>query len=453
MIARYTRPEMGRIWSEDNRFRTWLSVEVAATETLAEAGLVPKQAAKAIRERAGFKLERIQEIEAEVRHDVIAFTTAVAEIVGPEARWFHYGLTSNDVVDTAQALLIGQASDIIAEDLERLAEVLKRRAWEFKDTPQIGRTHGIHAEPITFGFKLANWYSETQRNIARFKDAAEGLRVGKFSGAVGTFAHLSPELEAKICARLGLKAADISSQVIQRDRHAHYLATLAVIASTLDKIATEIRHLQRTEVREVEEFFSEKQKGSSAMPHKRNPVTSEQISGLARVVRGNAQAGFENVALWHERDISHSSVERVILPDSTTLVDYLLQKTTNLLDTMFVYPERMKANLESTRGLVFSGQLLLDLVEHGLSREDAYRLVQAHAMRAWREGLDFRQLVLQDKSITSKIPAKQLEHAFDLKRQLRNIDLIFARVFQDTKLKSLKKFKPKPNSQRAARTT
>ncbi|PYX36063.1 MAG: adenylosuccinate lyase [Acidobacteria bacterium] len=444
---------MGRIWSEDNRFRTWLSVEVAATETLAEAGLVPRQAAKAIRERAGFKLERIQEIEAEVRHDVIAFTTAVAEIVGPEARWFHYGLTSNDVVDTAQALLIGQASDIIAEDLERLAEVLKRRAWEFKDTPQIGRTHGIHAEPITFGFKLANWYSETQRNIARFKDAAEGLRVGKFSGAVGTFAHLSPELEAKICARLGLKAADISSQVIQRDRHAHYLATLAVIASTLDKIATEIRHLQRTEVREAEEFFSEKQKGSSAMPHKRNPVTSEQISGLARVVRGNAQAGFENVALWHERDISHSSVERVILPDSTTLVDYLLQKTTNLLDTMFVYPERMKANLESTRGLVFSGQLLLDLVEHGLSREDAYRLVQAHAMRAWREGLDFRQLVLQDKSITSKIPAKQLEHAFDLKRQLRNIDLIFARVFQDTKLKSLKKFKPKPNSQRAARTT
>ena len=428
-------------------------MEVAATETLAEAGLVPRQAAKAIRERAGFKLERIQEIEAEVRHDVIAFTTAVAEIVGPEARWFHYGLTSNDVVDTAQALLIGQASDIIAEDLERLAEVLKRRAWEFKDTPQIGRTHGIHAEPITFGFKLANWYSETQRNIARFKDAAEGLRVGKFSGAVGTFAHLSPELEAKICARLGLKAADISSQVIQRDRHAHYLATLAVIASTLDKIATEIRHLQRTEVREVEEFFSEKQKGSSAMPHKRNPVTSEQISGLARVVRGNAQAGFENVALWHERDISHSSVERVILPDSTTLVDYLLQKTTNLLDTMFVYPERMKANLESTRGLVFSGQLLLDLVEHGLSREDAYRLVQAHAMRAWREGLDFRQLVLQDKSITSKIPAKQLEHAFDLKRQLRNIDLIFARVFQDTKLKSLKKFKPKPNSQRAARTT
>ena len=427
---------MGRIWSEDNRFRTWLTVEVAATETLAEAGLVPKAAAKAIRERADFKLNRIQEIEADVRHDVIAFTTAVGEIVGPEARWFHYGLTSNDVVDTAQALLIGQASNVIAEDLEKLAEVLERRAWEFKDTPQIGRTHGVHAEPITFGFKLANWYSETQRNMARFKDAAEGLRVGKFSGAVGTFAHLTPELEEKICSRLGLKAADISSQVIQRDRHAHYLATLAVIASTLDKIATEIRHLQRTEVREAEEFFSEKQKGSSAMPHKRNPVTCEQISGLARVVRSNAQAAFENVPLWHERDISHSSVERVILPDSTTLVDYLLQKTTNLIDTMFVYPARMKANLESTRGLVFSGQLLLDLVEHGVSREDAYRMVQRHAMRAWKEDLDFRQVVMNDKEITSRVPVKQVEHAFDLSRQLRNIDKIFARVFKRTAVKS-----------------
>ena len=431
MIPRYTRPDMARIWSEENRFRTWLAVEVAATQTLAQAGMVPKDAAKAIQERADFKVERIQEIEAEVRHDVIAFTTAVAEIVGPHARWFHYGLTSNDVVDTAQALLITQASAIIAEDLQRLAEVLKRRAWEFKDTPQIGRTHGVHAEPITFGFKLANWYSETQRNIARFQEAAEGMRVGKFSGAVGTFAHLSPELEEKICARLGLKAADISSQVIQRDRHAYYLATLAVIASTLDKIATEIRHLQRTEVREAEEFFSEKQKGSSAMPHKRNPVTCEQISGLARVVRSNAQAAFENVPLWHERDISHSSVERVILPDSTTLVDYLLQKTTNLIDTMFVYPKRMLANLESTKGLVFSGQLLLDLVEHGVSREDAYRTVQGHAMRAWKEDLDFHQLVLNDESITSRVPVRQIEHAFDLKRQLRNIDKIFARVFKE----------------------
>lgn len=429
MIPRYTRPEMAIIWSDENRFRTWLAVEVAATETLAEAGMVPKAAARAIRERADFRVERIHEIEAEVRHDVIAFTTAVAEFVGPDSRWFHYGLTSNDVVDTAQALLIKQASALIAQDLQRLAEVLERRAWEFKDTPMVGRTHGIHAEPITFGFKLANWYSETQRNIARFTAAAEDMRVGKFSGAVGIFAHLTPEIEEKICARLGLKAAAVSSQVIQRDRHAHYLSTLAVIASTLDKIATEIRHLQRTEVREAEEFFSEKQKGSSAMPHKRNPVTSEQISGLARVVRGNAQAGFENVALWHERDISHSSAERVVLPDSTTLINYLLNKTSNLIETMFVYPDRMKANLDSTRGLIFSGQLLLDLVEHGVSREDAYRAVQAHAMRAWKEGLDFHELVLADQDITKKVPRKQIEYAFNLERQLKNVDKIFARVF------------------------
>jgi adenylosuccinate lyase len=420
---------MDRIWSEENRFRTWLKVEIAATETLAEAGIVPKQAARAIRELADFRLERIREIEAEVRHDVIAFTTAVAEFVGPESRWFHFGLTSNDVVDTAQALLIREASEIIAGDLRDLSDVLKRRAFEFKDTPMIGRTHGIHAEPITFGFKLANWYSETQRNIERFDRGAEDMRVGKFSGAVGTFAHLTPKLEEAMCARLGLKAAAISSQVIQRDRHANYLATLAVIACTLDKIATEIRHLQRTEVREAEEYFSEKQKGSSAMPHKRNPVTCEQISGLARVVRSNAQAGFENVALWHERDISHSSVERVILPDSTTLTDYMLAKTTNLLDTMFVYPERMKANLESTGGLVFSGQLLLDLVEQGVSREDAYRVVQSHAMRAWKEGLNFRELVMRDKTITGRVPAKAIQNAFELKRQLRNIDAIFARVF------------------------
>lgn len=433
MIPRYTRPDMGRIWSEENRFRAWLKVEIAATEILAEAGIVPKAAAKAIRERANFKVQRINEIEAEVRHDVIAFTTAVAEFVGSESRWFHYGLTSNDVVDTAQALLIGEASAIIAADLRQLEKVLEKRAWEFKDTPMIGRTHGIHAEPITFGFKLANWYAEVQRDIERFDRAAQEMRVGKFSGAVGTFAHLSPELEEKMCDRLGLKTATGSSQVIQRDRHANYLATLAVIACTLDKIATEIRHLQRTEVREAEEFFSEKQKGSSAMPHKRNPVTSEQISGLARVVRSNAQAGFENVALWHERDISHSSVERVILPDSTTLVDYTLNKTTNLIDTMFVYPERMKANLESTGGLVFSGQLLLDLVEHGVSREDAYRLVQSHAMRAWREGLNFREQITSDPEITKRVPAQIIKQAFDIKRQLRNIDGIFSRIFSGKK--------------------
>ena len=429
MIHRYTRAEIGHIWSEENRFRTWLAVEVAATETLAEAGWVPKSAARTIRERANFKLERIQEIEAEVRHDVIAFTTAVSEFVGPDSRWFHYGLTSNDVVDTAQALLITQASKIIDAGIVRLSEVLERRAWEFKDTPQIGRTHGVHAEPITFGLKLANWYAENQRNLARFRHAAEDMRVGKLSGAVGTLAHLTPELEEKICKRLGLEPAAISSQVIQRDRHAFYLATLAVVASSLDKIATEIRHLQRTEVREAEEFFSEKQKGSSAMPHKRNPITCEQISGLARVIRSNAQAGFENVALWHERDISHSSVERVIFPDSTILMDYLLAKTANLIETMFVYPDRMRQNLESTGGLVYSGQLLLDLVESGVSSEDAYRMVQSHAMRSWKEGLNFKRQILNDKAITSRVPVKKIEEAFNLERQLKNVDKIFARVF------------------------
>jgi adenylosuccinate lyase len=432
VIARYTRPVMGRIWAEENRFRAWLQVEIAATETLAEAGVVPKESAEAIRAKANFKLERIHEIEAEVKHDVIAFTTAVAEFVGPDSRWFHYGLTSNDVVDTAQSLLVKEASDVIRKDLQKLSDVLKRRAWEFKDTPMIGRTHGIHAEPITFGLKLANWCSEVLRDIARFEDAAEGMRVGKFSGAVGTFAHLSPGLEEKMCARLGLKAAPITSQVIQRDRHAHYLATLAVIACTLDKIATEVRHLQRTEVREAEEYFSEKQKGSSAMPHKRNPVTCEQICGLARVVRSNAQAGFEDVALWHERDISHSSVERVILPDSTTLTNYMLEKTANLVDTMVVYPERMKANLESTGGLVFSGQLLLELVEQGVSREDAYRLVQSHAMRAWKEGLNFRELVMNDPAI-KRVPPEAMARAFDAKHQLRHVDAIFKRVFGSDK--------------------
>lgn len=407
----------------------WLAVEIAATQTLADAGMVPKGAAREIASKGDFDLDRINAIEAEVKHDVIAFTTAVAEKIGPASRWLHYGLTSNDVVDTAQALQIRDASRIIADDLRRLRDVLQRRASEFQHTPQIGRTHGVHAEPITFGLKLANWYSETCRNLERFERAAEDMRVGKFSGAVGTFAHLEPELEEKICERLGLKAAAISSQVIQRDRHAAYLCTLAVIASTLDKIATEIRHLQKTEVREAEEYFSEGQKGSSAMPHKRNPVTCEQISGLARVVRSNAQAALENVPLWHERDISHSSVERVILPDSTILTDYLLAKTTHLVDTMFVYPQRMLANLESTGGLVFSGQLLLDLVEAGILREDAYRMVQRHAMHAWKEGLNFKELVFNDPEISARVPREKLERAFDLQRQLRNVDKIFRRVF------------------------
>ena len=426
---RYTRPEMGRIWSDENKFRTWLRVEIAATETLAAAGLVPKKAAQAIRTKGDFDLERIAQLEAEVKHDVVAFTAAVGEKIGPESRWLHFGLTSNDVVDTAQALQIQEASALIRAGLERLQTVLDRRAHEFQHTPMIGRTHGIHAEPITFGLKLANWYSEIARDLERFTRAAEEMRVGKFSGAVGNAAHLDPELEEKICERLGLKAAPVSSQVIQRDRHAYFVATLAVIACTLDSIATEMRHLQRTEVREAEEFFSEKQKGSSAMPHKRNPVNWEQISGLARVVRANAQAAFENVALWHERDISHSSVERVILPDSTILVDYMLHKAAGLLESEIVYPERMKANLESTGGLVFSGQLLLDLAEAGMSREQAYRLVQRLAMRAWNEGLNFRELVFKDKEIASRLPRSRLERSFDLKRQLRNVDKIFTRVF------------------------
>jgi adenylosuccinate lyase len=429
VIPRYTRPEMARIWSDENKFRTWLQVEIAATETLADAGVVPQSAAKAIRDKSDFDLKRINDIEAEVKHDVIAFTTAVAEKIGPESRWLHYGLTSNDVVDTAQALLVHQASKVIHAGIERFIEILRRRAFEFKDTPMIGRTHGVHAEPITFGLKLANWYSEMQRNLERFEHAAEQMRVGKLSGAVGTSAHLEPEYEEQICARLGLKVAAVSSQVLQRDRHAYYLATLAVLASTLDKIATEIRHLQRTEVREAEEFFSEKQKGSSAMPHKRNPVQCEQISGLARVVRSNAQAGFENVALWHERDISHSSAERVIIPDSTTLADYLLHKTTTLIDTLLVYPKRMQRNLDSTGGLVFSGQLLLDLVEAGVLREDAYRIVQRNAMRAWKEELNFRELVLNDPEITGKVSRETIENAFDQSRQLRNVDKIFRRVF------------------------
>jgi adenylosuccinate lyase len=422
---------MGQIWSDENKYRMWLAVETAASETLAEDGIVPVEAAKAIRERGDFSVARIQEIEAEVKHDVIAFTTAVAEKIGPESRWLHYGLTSNDVVDTAQALQIKGASVLIREDLLAVIEVLKRRALEFKHTPTIGRTHGIHAEPTTFGLKLLNWYAEMRRNLERFDAAAEQIRIGKLSGAVGTFGHLSPKHEERICKKLGLTPAPVATQVIQRDRHAHYISTLAIITATLDKIAVEIRHLQRTEVREAEEFFSEKQKGSSAMPHKRNPITTEQISGLARVVRANAQAAYENVALWHERDISHSSVERVIFPDSTILTDYLLAKTATLIEKLLVYPKRMLKNLESTGGLIFSGQLLLDLAEAGMLREDAYRLVQGHAMRAWKEDLVFRDLIKSAPEITAKLSAEKLERAFDLNRQLRNVDAIFDRVLQN----------------------
>jgi adenylosuccinate lyase len=432
MITRYTRPEMGRIWTDENKFQKWLEVEIATAEVEAEAGLIPQSAARAIRRKARFEVDRILEIEKKVKHDVIAFTTNVAERVGREGRYLHYGLTSNDVVDTAQALLVREASELLLADLRRLGEVLKKRALEFKHTPMIGRTHGIHAEPITFGCKIAIWYAENQRNTERLAYATEQMRVGKISGAVGTYTHLPPAIEKKICARLGLRPAPVSSQVIQRDRHAFYLCTLAVIAASLEKIALEVRGLQRTEVREVEEYFSPEQKGSSAMPHKRNPVTAEQICGLARVVRANAQAALENVALWHERDISHSSVERVILPDSTILLDYLLAKTANLVETMFVYPQRMRENLDLLRGLIFSGQLLLDLVEKGASREEAYRWVQRNAMQVWETREDFRSLAERDDDIRRYLTPTEIARVFNVERYLGHLDAIFRRVFGKT---------------------
>ena len=429
MIPRYTRPEMGRIWTDENKFQKWLEVEIATAEAEAEAGLIPKSAARAIRRKGRFDVARILEIEKEVKHDVIAFTTNVAQEVGREARYLHFGLTSNDVVDTAQALQIREASQILLAGLGRLSEVLKKRALEFKHTPMMGRTHGIHAEPITFGWKLAIGYEENRRNTRRLEFAAEGMRVGKISGAVGTYAHLAPAIEKKILKKLGLAPAPIASQVIQRDRHAFYLATLAVIAASLEKIALEIRHLQRTEVREVEEFFALGQKGSSAMPHKRNPVTAEQISGLARVVRSNAQAAFENVALWHERDISHSSVERIILPDSTILVDYMLDRTATLVEKMFVYPKRMLENLNLMKGLIFSGQLLLDLTGKGASREDAYVWVQRNAMQVWETGEDFKSLALRDPDIRRYLTPSAIARVFNLERYLKHVDEIFQRVF------------------------
>ena len=429
MIARYTRPEMGRVWSDENKFKRWLEVEIAAAEAEADAGLIPKSAAGAIRRRGRFDVNRILEIEKRVKHDVIAFTTNVAEHVGRQARYLHYGLTSNDVVDTAQALLVREASELLLAGLRRLGQVLKKRAFEFKDTPMVGRTHGIHAEPITFGCKLAIWYAENQRNAERLSYAAEQMRVGKISGAVGTYSHLTPAIEKKICAKLGLRPAPVSSQILQRDRHAFYLCTLAVVAASLEKMALEVRNLQRTEVREVEEYFEPEQKGSSAMPHKRNPATAEQICGLARVVRANAQAGLENVALWHERDISHSSVERVILPDSTILLDYMLHKTTQLIETLLVYPERMRENLGLLKGLIFSGQLLLELAEKGASREDAYGWVQRNAMQVWKTGEDFKTLIESDPDIQRYLSLDEIARAFKVNRYLKHVDEIFARAF------------------------
>ncbi len=441
MIPRYTRPAMGNVWSDESKYRCWLDVELAATEVLAEMGIVPGEAAVNLRRYAAINVERILEIEADVKHDVIAFTTSVAEIMtaagaGEHSRWLHYGLTSNDVVDTAQSLQIQRANEILVEGLVNLLEVLRARAFEFQDTLQIGRTHGIHAEPITFGLKIALWYDEAQRNLNRLQTAAAEMAVGKLSGAVGTFGHLSPEAEERICHKLGLAPAPICSQVISRDRHAHYVSTLALCAALCEKIALEVRHLQRTEVREAEESFGVKQKGSSAMPHKKNPVTSEQVCGLARVIRSNAQAAFENIALWHERDISHSSVERVILPDSTILTDYLLHKTANLVRDLVVFPERMRHNLESTKGLVFSGQLLLDLAEAGMLREEAYHLVQRHALQAWRDDTDFQAAIRSDAKVLKLLTNEQLDAAFSPRRQLQNLKIIFSRVFQNQKIEA-----------------
>jgi adenylosuccinate lyase len=431
MIERYTLPEMGAIWTEENKFKKWLEVEVAVCEALADMGAIPREAVEKIRRNARFSVERIKEIERTTRHDVVAFITALAESVGPESRYIHYGLTSSDVVDTANALLLRDAATLILEDLDRLGRVLEQRAMEFKYAPMIGRTHGVHAEPTTFGLVLALYYADNRRNIERMKRAREIISYGKISGAVGTFAHLDPEVEERVCEKLALKPDPISTQIIQRDRHAEFICTLAIIAASMEKIALEIRHLQRTEVREVQEPFSAGQKGSSAMPHKRNPVTAEQICGLARLVRANAQAAFENIALWHERDISHSSVERVILPDSCILTDYLIRKTEWLIDGMLVYTSRMKENLESLGGVTASGELLLKLTQKGISREEAYAIVQPLAMRVWDEGANFRELVLSDRRIGEFLSRQELESLFDINHQLRNVDKIFKRVFQE----------------------
>src|SRR6267154_66924 len=429
MIDRYTLPEMGALWSEETKFQKWLDVEIAVCEVHAEMGTIPRDALEQIKSRAKFSVARINEIEKTTDHDVIAFTTNLAESIGEASRFVHYGLTSSDVVDTANALLLRDACDILLKKIEALLDVLKRRAMEFEHTPQIGRTHGIHAEPTSFGLVFALWFDEMRRNRERLQKARASVAVGKISGAVGAFAHLDPQVEEKVCARLGIKAAPVSTQIIQRDNYAEYLCTLAIIASSLDKFALQIRHWQRTEVREAQEKFKQGQKGSSAMPHKRNPILSERICGMARVVRANSVVGLENVALWHERDISHSSAERVVLPDSSIATDYMLAKMTSLVDGLVVYPERMLENLRITRGLIFSGQLLLALTRAGASREDAYELAQRNAMKAWDEGKDLKTLVSADKEITALLSAAEIDRVFSLDTYLRNVDQIFARVF------------------------
>jgi adenylosuccinate lyase len=429
LTDRYTHPEMGHLWSEQKKFETWLAVEIAAAEAMASEGVVPADAAQEIKKKASFSIDRINAIEREVKHDVIAFTQAVAETVGDAARFVHYGLTSYDVVDTALGIRLKESADLILADIEALLSVLKSRAFDHKRTLMVGRTHGVHAEPMTFGLKLALWYAEVDRSRERVVRARECVAVGKLSGAVGTFAHLSPSIEEKVCRSLGLEPAPISSQVLGRDRHAEMLSVLAILASTLDKMAVEIRSLQRTEIREVEEFFDEKQKGSSSMPHKRNPVACENISGLARVIRSNLQAALENIPLWNERDISHSSVERMILPSSFILTDHILRRMTNVVDNLIVYPDKMRQNLESMRGLVFSGQVLLELTQRGLSREEAFRIVQRNAMAVWKDEGDFKALLAKDPEIQKRLSSEELEEAFDYNRQMSQVDMIFKRVF------------------------
>ena len=429
MINRYTLPEMGALWSEQNKFQKWLDVEIAVCEVHAEMGTIPRDALDQIKARARFSVDRINEIEKTTNHDVIAFTTNLAESIGEPSRFVHYGLTSSDVVDTANALLLRDSTDIILKKIDALMEALKRRAFEFKQTPQVGRTHGIHAEPTSFGLTFALWFDEMRRNRERLLRAREAVAVGKISGAVGAFAHLDPVVEERVCSRLGLKAAPVSTQIIQRDVYAEYLSTLALIASSLDKFALTIRHWQRTEVREAQERFAKGQKGSSAMPHKRNPIISERICGMARVVRANSIVGLENVALWHERDISHSSAERVVLPDSSIAVDYILQKAIGLIEGLVVYPERMLENLNATRGLIFSGQLLLALTNKGVSRETAYDWVQRNAMRVWDEGQDFSELIQGDKDIREHLSEDEVRQVFSLNNYLRNVSQVFERVF------------------------
>jgi len=429
MIARYTRPEMGRIWTLENKYMKWLDVEMAVCEAWAELREIPKDAVRKIKEKARFDIERIDEIEKTVKHDVIAFLTSVAENVGPESRFIHKGLTSSDIVDTAQSLLMREASDIIIQDIKELMDVLKSQAFRYKDTPCMGRSHGVHAEPMTFGLKFALWYEEMRRNFVRLERAREAISIGKFSGAVGTFSNIPPLIEEKVCKKLGLRPEPVATQVVQRDRHAEYLLTLALIAASIEKIAVEIRHLQRTEILEAEEPFEPGQKGSSAMPHKRNPVGCENLSGLARVVRANAMAALENIALWHERDISHSSVERIIIPDSSILVDYMLNRLTGILDGLQVYPERMEGNIARSYGLYNSQGVMLALAEKGLSREEAYAIVQRNAMKSWKGKKDFKGLLLKDKEIKKYLTTKELEDIFNLKHYFRNVDYIFKRVF------------------------